>query len=220
MFAVGVYEMSEALLTSLDETYYPLRSEDVLVDGWLTPFVELRNRLREGEILEYAARDRFEQLVQALHEEAWLDSDYTWQEFLDDVLPEFGVDLEPTGWHMWVDTWEGMEGHQDGDEVHPFNLIARSKATFIAVYYWYQSGHLFVIRSPRVVGGTPVSVGVPEQLARHSVADPRRGEGGVPTYAVPLDVIDGVVAYEEEQGLREEFEESEEGDEDDEEAPW
>lgn len=204
MYATGVYGMNEPLLMALHESYQSLTSEQVVVESLVAPLYYLYGDYVQGKVPYYIAREQFEQMLAILQEEFWyVEEGYGWDAFLQGDLPDFGseVDGVAAGWQLFTDSLDGMGDYEEGDEVNPMQLVRRSTATFIALYYWHYDGYLYILRSSNVVGGTqlPKTEFGTEDMEDLPLADPLRPNGGVPTYALDSDIIEAAYAYEREQ---------------------
>lgn len=213
MYAVGVYEMREGTLRALEENCETITSTSALLEATFSPIYELYGKLQRKEMPEYAIRDHFESIRQELLDECWfLDEDYDWAKFASGEMPEAAIEGDMAeGWSLFLDSYAGVNGYQPGDENNPFQIIDRSKASFVAIYFFFETGYLFVLRSPHIVGGTILpGVAVPEELEHAVIADPLRPNGGVPTCALPIHLADDANHYNDESEREEEREEEEE----------
>ena len=215
MYAVGVYDMRESLLWALENAFPSVHSTTVQLESIFIPLYALYEQFSAGNLPLYVAMEKFEQVVADIRESTWyLDDGYSWEAFALGEMPESAIENQEMleGWTLFLSSYAGLEdGYQDGDEDDPMRMVERSKADFAAIYYFYDHGYLYVLRSHVVVGGTVVlgeipGSWVPEDLQGTVLSDPMRPDGGVPTYALPSDTWDGVVAYNEEVGADEEEE--------------
>lgn len=197
MYAVGVYDMRGGTLCALEENYETITSNSAYLEALFTPLYELHGKLSRKEVPDHVVHDQFEQIRDYLFNETWyLEGDYGWEQFARGDMPEIAVESDEQGWVIYLDDYTGVDGYQEGDENDPFQVINRSKATFIAVFFYHEFGYLYVLRSPHVVGGTILDqVHKPAEIADRVMADPLRPGGGVPTYALPLKASEDANQY-------------------------
>lgn len=187
---------------ALHETCTGITSEQVVVESLVSPLYHLYGDYTGGKVPYYIAREQFEQALATLYEDTWYaDEGYCWDDFLKGEMPEFASESDEIagGWQLFLDDLSGLGDYEEGDEVNPMQMVRRSTATFIALYYWHYDGYLYVLRSDTVVGGTqlPTDDFGTDDMEGLTVADPLRPNGGVPTYALSADILDAVQEHEE-----------------------